>query len=273
MKHELRLVVATIGLASMVGISQVQTAQAAETQTINTGIGIRYQVNLDLPKKITVGDQGKVNYQIKPVGGVETTGTVDFHAENDPVFEIKGDTWRAVRAGETTLAPETKLSEKTKQLLIKKYGGYSVEDVAQIIPVKVEPKTQSVYRLYNPQSGEHFYTTNGAERDQLAQIGWNFEGTSWQSYQGGIPIYRVYNPNAGDHHYTLDKSEVDHLVANGWRSEGISFYSADSKNVGVYRVYNPNAKAGAHHYTLDQKEQQALTNAGWQSEGISWYEE
>ena len=39
MKHELRLVVATVGLASMVGISHVQMAQAAETQTINTGIG------------------------------------------------------------------------------------------------------------------------------------------------------------------------------------------------------------------------------------------
>lgn len=257
------------GIAGTVGM----TSQAAQTENNSSGIGIRYGVQLDLPQRITVGDHGKVNYRINPVGDVKTTGTVDFHAEKGPIFQIKGDQWYAVSAGEVELAPEVKLSEETQQLLIAKYHDYSIQDIQQVIPVKVLPASQAVYRLYNPQSGEHFYTKEVAEKNHLAQVGWKFEGTSWQSYQDGVPVYRVYNPNAGDHHYTLAKDEVNYLVSQGWQDEGISFYSAVDQKAGVYRVYNPNAQAGSHHYTLDKNEQQALKQAGWQDEGISWYDE
>lgn len=33
-----------------------------------------------------------------------------------------------------------------------------------------------MYRLYNPNSSEHFYTASVAERDHLVSVGWKNEG-------------------------------------------------------------------------------------------------
>lgn len=40
-------------------------------------------------------------------------------------------------------------------------------------------KTIPMYRLFNPNSGEHFYTRDTGERDHLRKIGWNYEGIGW----------------------------------------------------------------------------------------------
>lgn len=130
-----------------------------------------------------------------------------------------------------------------------------------------------LYRLYNPNSGEHFYTMSQNERNVLDSVGWNYEGIGWYApVESAKPVYRVYNPNAGDHHYTCDKSEKDFLVKVGWRDEGIGWYSADEEDgAEVYRVYNPNAKAGAHHFTLDREEYEFLGRVGWKKEGVGFY--
>ena len=67
--------------------------------------------------------------------------------------------------------------------------------------------SKPVYRLYNHNTGEHFYTENTYERDSLKRVGWNDEGLGWQAATSGTPVYRVYNPNArgGDHYYTMSK--------------------------------------------------------------------
>lgn len=130
-------------------------------------------------------------------------------------------------------------------------------------------QTNAMYRLYNPNSGEHFYTANGAERDKVRKAGWRYEGIGWQAPISGTPVYRLYNPNAGDHHYTTFAYEKNDLVKKGWRYEGISWYSGGSKP--LYRLYNPNAKAGSHHYTLLQSERNNLIKQGWRNEGIGWY--
>lgn len=130
-------------------------------------------------------------------------------------------------------------------------------------------QTNAMYRLYNPNSGEHFYTANASERDKVRNAGWRYEGVGWQAPKSGTPVYRLYNPNAGDHHYTPHAYEKDHLIKVGWRYEGVSWYSGGSKP--LYRLYNPNAKAGAHHYTLLQSERNNLIKQGWRNEGIGWY--
>ena len=130
-----------------------------------------------------------------------------------------------------------------------------------------------MHRLYNPNSGEHFYTGNIAEKDHLIEVGWSYEGVAWTSPESSeIPVYRLYNPNAGDHHYTTDVAERDYLIEVGWSDEGIGWYSEESKAVPVYRLYNPNALlAGAHHFTVDVKERDYLNELGWRDEGIGWY--
>lgn len=136
--------------------------------------------------------------------------------------------------------------------------------------------TQGVdlYRLYNPNSGEHFYTQNKAEQEMLVSKGWKPEGIGWTSPTSSqYPVYRLYNPNAGDHHFTQNANEKDILSTVGWQYEGISWYSLPpEQGVKVYREYNPNAKmAGAHNYTKSKEENDYLISIGWLDEGVAWW--
>ena len=129
-----------------------------------------------------------------------------------------------------------------------------------------------MYRLYNPNSGEHFYTADSNERDFLVGVGWNYEGIGWKApVKSNTPVYRLYNPNAGDHHYTMSVGERDWLVSLGWNYEGIGWYSDDMKSVPLYRQYNPNAETGSHNYTTNKAENDWLVSVGWNAEGIGWY--
>ena len=130
----------------------------------------------------------------------------------------------------------------------------------------------SMYRLYNPNSGEHFYTKDASEKSTLVRAGWKDEGIGWIAPErSNTPVYRLYNENAGDHHYTIDASERDNLIGAGWKDEGIGWYSDDDKTVPLYREYNPNAVAGTHNYTTDKAEHDKLVRLGWKDEGIGWY--
>ena len=132
--------------------------------------------------------------------------------------------------------------------------------------------TLIMYRLYNPNSGEHFYTSNKKEVKNVVAAGWKNEGLAWKAPEkSSTPVYRLYNPNAGDHHYTMSAKEKNNLVALGWNYEGIGWYSDDNKTAPLYRLYNPNAVAGSHHYTMSKAERSDLIKAGWKDEGIAWY--
>jgi len=129
-----------------------------------------------------------------------------------------------------------------------------------------------MYRMYNPNSGEHFYTSNQGERDHLVSVGWHYEGIGWDAPLSGKPIYRLYNKNSGDHHYTGSEKERDDLVKLGWAYEGVAWYTASSTGNPQYRLYNPNSTgAGGHFYTGSTKERDDLVKLGWNYEGIGWY--
>ena len=57
----------------------------------------------------------------------------------------------------------------------------------------------SMYRMYNPNSGEHLYTRSVGERDNLKRYGWHYEGVAWQAPTSGSPVYRLYNRYNGEH--------------------------------------------------------------------------
>lgn len=131
-----------------------------------------------------------------------------------------------------------------------------------------------MYRLYNPNTGEHFYTSSRNEQTNLTSRGWQDEGTGWYAPgKSNSPVYRLYNSHAagGDHHYTMDKSEYDYLCSIGWTGEGIGWYSDDYKTHPLYRQYNPYATTGTHNYTLSKDENDWLVTLGWQDENIAWY--
>ena len=136
----------------------------------------------------------------------------------------------------------------------------------------VEIETTPMYRLYNPNSGEHFYTGSVEERENLVVAGWIYEGVAWNApVKTGEPVYRLYNPVNPDHHYTMSAEERDNLVAAGWIYEGVAWNSASPSNLPQYRLYNPNALTGIHHYTGSIEERDNLVAVGWIYEGIGWY--
>ena len=132
--------------------------------------------------------------------------------------------------------------------------------------------TVDMYRLYNPNSGEHFYTADWNEAMNLYSLGWNYEGIGWTApAYSNTPVYRLYNPNAGEHHYTTNVAERDMLINAGWNYESIGWYSDDAQTVPLYRQYNPNEFANNHNYTTSLAENDWLVSLGWQTEGIGWY--
>ena len=134
----------------------------------------------------------------------------------------------------------------------------------------------AMYRLYNPYTHEHLFTTDAAEKDNLVSLGWNFEGITGKVYMHGEKggVYRLYNPNTGEHHYTTKEDEVAACVKAGWRNEGVKFFSVldeDKQTVGMVSMYNPYEKKFYHHYTSDADEIAKMVKDGWRKEEIKWY--
>lgn len=152
-----------------------------------------------------------------------------------------------------------------------------VAAVSPRIAHAAEGNVQSMYRLYNPNSGEHFYTASTSERDELKRVGWSYEGIGWNAPKtSSTPVYRLYSGT--DHHYTTSVAEKNNLVRVGWRYEGVGWYSDDNKGQALYRQFNPNVNpkakynnSGSHNYTTSTWERDYLIQYGWRNEGIGWY--
>ena len=133
-------------------------------------------------------------------------------------------------------------------------------------------KVHHMLRMYNPNTGEHFYTGSEEERDNLIAAGWNYEGVAFTfPANTGAPVYRLFQPSTGEHLYTMDEAEKDRLMAEGWNYENIAFNSAYDTEAVQHRLYNPNVTVGAYHFTFSEEEMQNLINAGWWYQGIGWY--
>ena len=125
-----------------------------------------------------------------------------------------------------------------------------------------------VFCAYNKNNGEHFFTANEAEYNNLVSIGWDGEGQKWSApLYSDSPIYRLYNQNSGEHYFTLSEAEAAMLASVGWNDEGVGMYSDDDMGTPIYCMYNPNAtgqfEAGAHHYTKNEAEAASLESIGW----------
>lgn len=144
------------------------------------------------------------------------------------------------------------------------YGNEVVEEKPSE-PIKIqEGKKGSVYRLYNPNNGDHLYTVNLGEAKACQIAGWIYEGIAWVSPESGDPVFRFYNSKTGRHLYTSDQNEKEALVkAEDWKIECTAFLSGGGKP--IYRLYNPNS--GQHVLTALRGEHDALSHAGWYCEG------
>ena len=133
----------------------------------------------------------------------------------------------------------------------------------------------AMYRMYNPYSGEHFYTADPDERLGLMQYGWDYEGVGWYApVTSDIPVYRLYNPNQGLHHYTTSLIEKDTLVSYGWIFEKVGWYSNDSNALDAVKIYREYClTSGQHNYTSSLTEHTVVSSwADWTAENDGlWY--
>jgi len=133
----------------------------------------------------------------------------------------------------------------------------------------------SVFRVYIPWTGEHFYTNYYNEMIGLVSGGAQFEGVAFLApqYAGTKPVHRFWMPIA-KHFFTIDEGEranVQNILR--YTSEGIGWYSQPNGSVvgtiPVYRLFNP--RSGDHLLTTSAAERDAVTRGGYIYEGIPFY--
>ncbi|WP_169171013.1 bacterial Ig-like domain-containing protein [Bifidobacterium oedipodis] len=134
--------------------------------------------------------------------------------------------------------------------------------------VTVATSDLQVRRLYNPTTGEHFYTANETEWAYLITIGWRDEGVGFTMSDYGTPVYRLYQPG-GKHMFTTNKTEYKHLKTVGWRDEGIAFHVPEEATTDAYRLYN--TSNGDHLFTTNWLEYTVLRILPWwRGEGVGF---
>ncbi|HYP18919.1 MAG TPA: S8 family serine peptidase, partial [Chloroflexia bacterium] len=128
-------------------------------------------------------------------------------------------------------------------------------------------------RYFNPDTGDHFYTTRYTELKEAAQ-GYSFEWAEGYirstSASGTVALYRYWNPTTWDHFYTTNFNELGY-GALGYSYEKIEGYVYSQQQAGtvpLYRYYNPST--GHHFYTTDYSEYGSGRD-GFQFEWIQCY--
>lgn len=130
-----------------------------------------------------------------------------------------------------------------------------------------------LYRYYNSNNGDHFYTTNFNE---LGGGGgeWNAEGVTGYIHTSPQadtnPLHRYYNHSNNDHFYTTN---FDELGGGGgdWNYEGVQghiFPTQKPNTVALHRYFN--SGNGDHFYTTNFGE---LGGGGgdWNYEGVTGF--
>ena len=74
-----------------------------------------------------------------------------------------------------------------------------------------------IYRMYNTNSGRHYYTAASGERDILKTLGWVYEKDEGFIYTTPVPgsteLFKLYNTGSGVHLYTIRPEEKNAILA------------------------------------------------------------
>jgi len=204
--------------------------------------------------------------------GLEMRDMVSSNMNVSPVFVIIEDEGEAYVEGTVLYSPDAGFVTVEAQFPGVDVNGDGTHEYAPgSVEIHTKFTTVPMFRMYDPNAGEHFYTGSELERDTLVTAGWNYEGVGFNYPAIGAPVYRLYNPVSGDHLYTMDEAEIAQKTAGDWHVEGVAFNSAPDTEVAQYRLWNPNAVRGAWHFTSDAGERAMLISVGWQDQGIGWY--
>jgi hypothetical protein len=131
-----------------------------------------------------------------------------------------------------------------------------------------------LHRSWNPQTGDHFYTTDASESRNAARLGYQAEGTEGclTTRPLLVPLYRMFHVQVHDHFYTTSAEEKDRARSLGYVEEGIEGYCSASRLPGtepLYRLFN--AQVHDHFYTTSAAERDRALGLGYVEEEIPCY--
>ncbi|MCP1638841.1 hypothetical protein [Streptococcus gallinaceus] len=261
-------------------VGQVVSAEeTAKTEFYSKG-GAEFEAGT-FKFNLQVGEQGQIRRpQDSPLKDFLYSFNMTVEDPSIISFDEQGN-WVALKPGKTKIiadfpSGDNEQSRRFNEELQRNSVNLRVDEVAvvwEVTVVAADVPYVPMYRLYNPNNKEHFYTASKNERDTLVRIGWGkYEGVAWRAPKEGREVYRLYNPILKDHHYTMDQNEVKVLTTkHHWRNEGVAWYSDGSRP--VYRLFHQGLTSGSHHYTMSENEVRVLQTRGWRYEGAAWYGE
>lgn len=154
--------------------------------------------------------------EIKPIvrnlvyGDASSEGSIEYYsAKNERSRLMNAKIWGVAQA-----IPLMKQypSYDAALLALKSWAQQRLRWIDEELTAEVDAVV--MHRIYNPNSGEHFYTASSVERDQLVDVGWVYEGEGWVAPKSSnTPVYRLYSGT--DHHYTTSLAERNELMG-GW---------------------------------------------------------
>ena len=134
--------------------------------------------------------------------------------------------------------------------------------------------SQVVYRVFNPSTSEHLFTTDTNEvRVLVGSWGWTYEGSGWVAPAPSsetLPVFRLFQASTNQHLYTTDENEMRVLTTQyGWVYDNNGqplFYSGG--DIPIYRLFN--VWSLQHHYTTSSNENSVLPTKGWGWQQEGW---
>lgn len=226
----------------------------AETQNIDRSLAARIGVkagvkdifNLDISNGVDISASSlnfskKLSYKTRggnPSFGL--TGTLNLDQSNP---KIDFTNWQQSSARSNAVLVDIGqygllriyelISDPVKKAAVKAY----VDEYLINKQVYLDYLPTPVYRFWNNNKGDHYYTTI-----YKSYSGYVYEGIEFNAYTypapNSSPIYSYYNPNTGDHYYTSTAGNY-----GGYANEGIAFYAFTSQannTIPIYQYWNPN---------------------------------
>ncbi|RDB19011.1 hypothetical protein Hypma_014368 [Hypsizygus marmoreus] len=142
-----------------------------------------------------------------------------------------------------------------------------------------DPRTAvPLYRAWNGQSADHFYTTNADEvQNAVTRLGYTAEGITGYVFSkkqpATVPLYRLWQGSVSDHFYTTSAPERDNAISRlGYVSEGVVGWVYPNTKCGLLALYRSyNGPGTDHFYTMSAAEKDNAVNGGWTYEGVAGY--
>lgn len=185
-------------------LESISVGESVSAEEVNTGIS-----TVATEETMISTEDTQVTSET-PQSSMETTTTNETSNVEQPQTAIINGQEVTLEAPEKAGQSEANATQTPKEELMDESMSSSARAAVKTIPM---------YRLFNPNSGEHFYTLNAKERDNITKQGCTYEGIGWYSYKGanGIPVSRLYNKKVNWHHYTLDENEKRVITKQGWK--------------------------------------------------------